>query len=320
MASGLTDIQGIKVGVVSNTEAATGVTVVLIEEGARAAVEVRGSAPGTRETDLLRPGQLVEEVQAIVLAGGSAFGMDAASGVMRYLEEKGCGFPAGCFKVPVVPAAVLFDLFIGDGKVRPDSAMGYEACIVASAGPVEQGSVGAGTGATVGKIYGTSQSIKGGQGSAAIQNGDLIVAALIVVNSFGDIFDRKGKLLAGPRSPETGKMVSTEKLMFNINKGGFSGNTTLGVIATNVSFDSSALTKVCQLAHDGLARSIWPVHTMWDGDTIFALSKGRLIADINLVGLMAAEAVSIAVERAVLKATSLCGIPSVVDYISQNKK
>jgi len=320
VVSGLTDIWGIKVGVVSNTEAATGVTVVLVEEGARGAVEVRGSAPGTRETDLLRPGQLVEEVQAIVLAGGSAFGLDAASGVMRYLEEKDCGFPAGCFKVPVVPAAVLFDLFIGEGNVRPDAAMGYKACIAASAGPVGEGSIGAGTGATVGKIYGTSQSVKGGQGSAAIQNGELIVAALVVVNSFGDVFDRKGKLLAGPRNPETGKMDLTEKLLVDINTGGFSGNTTLGVIATNASFDSTALTKVCHLAHDGLARSIWPVHTMWDGDTIFALSKGGLIADVNLVGLMAAEAIATAVERAVLRATSLCGIPSAGDHKSQNKK
>lgn len=320
MASGLTDIQEIKVGTVSNTEAATGVTVVLVEEGARAAVEVRGSAPGTRETDLLRPGQLVAEVQAIVLAGGSAFGLDAASGVTRYLEEKGCGFPAGHFKVPVVPAAVLFDLFIGDGSIRPDAAMGYQACIDASTGPVEEGSVGAGTGATVGKIYGTSQSVKGGQGSAAMQKGNLIVAALVAVNAFGDIFDRNGNLLAGPRNPETGKMDLTAELLANTGAGGFFGNTTLGVVATNASFNSTALTKVCQMAHDGLARSIWPVHTMWDGDTIFALSKGELDADVNLVGLMAAEAMAAAVERAVLLATSLCGVPSARDRESQHKK
>ncbi len=310
MANGLTDIPGIKVGVAADREAVTGVTVVLVEEGARAAVEVRGSAPGTRETDLLRPGQLVGETQAVVLAGGSAFGLDAASGVTAYLEEKGCGFPAGKYFVPIVPAAVLFDLFIGDGSIRPDAAMGREACLAASDGPVEEGSVGAGTGATVGKIYGTPQSIKSGQGSAAVQNGSLIVAALVAVNAFGDIFDRRGNLLAGPRNPETGKMDLTAEVLAGITSGGFSGNTTLGVVATNASFDSTALTKICQLAHDGLARSIWPVHTMWDGDTIFALSKGDLTADVNLVGLMAAEAIGLAVVRAVLKATSLGGIPA----------
>ncbi len=311
MVNGLTDIEGFKVGVATDLEAATGVTVVLIEDGARAAVEVRGSAPGTRETDLLRPGQLVGETQAVVLAGGSAFGLDAAAGVAGYLEEKGLGFPAGDYFVPIVPAAVLFDLFIGDGSVRPDAAMGRLACMNASDGPVQEGSVGAGTGATVGKIYGTSRSIKSGQGSAAMQNGNLIVAALVAVNAFGDIFDRSGKLLAGPRNPETGKMDLTEEILAKMTAGAFSGNTTLGVVATNAALDGNALTKVCQLAHDGLARSIWPVHTMWDGDAIFSLSRGDLVADVNLVGIMAAKAVSLAVERALLKATSLGGIPSV---------
>lgn len=313
MAAGLTDISGIKVGVYTDTSAVTGVTVVLVEDGARAAVEVRGSAPGTRETDLLRPGQLVGETQAVVLAGGSAFGLDAASGVTAYLEEKGCGFPAGNYFVPIVPAAVLFDLFIGDGKVRPDAAMGRRACMAATADPVQEGSVGAGTGATVAKIYGTAQSIKSGQGSAAVQKEELIVAALVAVNAFGDIFDRKGKLLAGPRNPETGKMDLTTEVLVNMTGGAFSGNTTLGVVATNASFDSTALTKVCQLAHDGLARSIWPVHTMWDGDTVFALSRGDLTADVNLVGLLAAEAIAVAVERAVIMATSLGDVPSVRD-------
>lgn len=311
MVNGLTDIEGFKVGVATDLKAVTGVTVVLIEDGARAAVEVRGSAPGTRETDLLRPGQLVGETQAVVLAGGSAFGLDAAAGVAGYLEEKGLGFPAGDYFVPIVPAAVLFDLFIGDGSVRPDAAMGRLACMNASAGPVQEGSVGAGTGATVGKIYGTSRSVKSGQGSAAMQNGNLIVAALVAVNAFGDIFDRSGKLLAGPRNPETGKMDLTEEILAKMTAGAFSGNTTLGVVATNAALDGNALTKVCQLAHDGLARSIWPVHTMWDGDAIFSLSRGDLVADVNLVGIMAAKAVSLAVERALLKATSLGGIPSV---------
>jgi L-aminopeptidase/D-esterase-like protein len=317
MASGITDISGIKVGIVSDLEAATGVTVVLIERGARAAVEVRGSASGTRETDLLRPCQLVKEVQAVVLAGGSAFGLDAACGVVKFLEETDCGFPVGPLYVPIVPAAVLFDLFVGSGSVRPDAAMGYEACMRASSGPVPEGSVGAGTGATVGKIFGTANAVKAGQGSAALCKGDLVVAALVVVNAFGDIYDRKGKLLAGPRNPETGMMEKTIDLFLDRRGEGFPGNTTLGLVATNAMLDSAELTKVCNLAHDGLARSIWPVHTMWDGDTVFALSNGGISADVNLVGVMAAEAIVTAVERAALRATTLAGIPAVEDL---NKK
>lgn len=313
MALGMTDIEGIKIGVESDPEAATGVTVILIEDGARAAVEVSGSAPGTRETDLLKPGRLVEKVQAIVLAGGSAFGLDAAGGVVSYLEEKKIGFKVGEFSVPIVPAAVLFDLLTGNGYVRPDKAMGYRACRNASDGPVPEGSVGAGTGATVGKIYGMAGAVKTGQGSAALCRGDLIVAALAAVNAFGDIYDPGGNLLAGPRNPETGKMERTVNLMLDSGQEGFPGNTTLGVIATNADLDCAALGKVCRLAHDGLARSIWPVHTMWDGDTIFSLSRGGIVADVNLVSLMAAEAISAAVLRAALKATSLAGIPTAAD-------
>ena len=310
MTGGITDIEGIKVGVASNYEAATGVTVVLAEKGARAAVEVRGSAPGTRETDLLRPGQLVEEVQGLVLAGGSAFGLDAAAGVMNYLEEKGFGFSVGEYMVPIVPAAALFDLYVGNGRIRPDAIMGYQAARDASAVTVPEGSVGAGTGATVGKIMGTAGSVKSGQGSALIKKNGLMVAALVVVNAFGDVYSKNGELLAGPRNPETGQMKKTTDLMFDAGESGFPGNTTLGVVATNAKLNKAALTKVAQLAHDGLARSIWPVHTMWDGDTIFTLSCGTEIADITMVGIMAAEAVAEAVRRAVITARSLGGIPS----------
>lgn len=313
MVPGLTDIDGIKVGTMSNTEAATGVTVVLVEEGARAAVEVRGSAPGTRETDLLLPGRLVEEVQALVLSGGSAFGLDTATGVMDYLEQCESGFPVDRFRIPIVPAAVLFDLFIGDGRVRPDKEMGFEACRKASSGPVPEGSVGAGCGATVGKIHGMDYAVKSGQGSFALKKENLIVAALVAVNAFGDVYDRRGRLLAGPRNPQTGLMEKTIDLILGGNGNGCSGNTTLGVVATNANLDRPSLQKVCQLAHNGLARSICPVHTMWDGDTIFALSRGDLDADVNIVGLMAQEAVSGAVERAVASAASLCGIPAVSD-------
>ena len=256
----------IRDSVYTDPDAATGVTVVLVEEGTRAAVDVRGSAPGTRETDLLQPSRLVEEVQAIVLAGGSAFGLDAAGGVMRYLEERGRGYITGPLRVPIVPAAILFDLLIGDMNVRPDAEMGYRACLNASAGPVPEGSVGAGTGATVGKIYGPLQAVKSGQGSASCRCGNLVVAALVAVNAFGDVFDREGKLLAGPRNPETGAMERTAVLMTGCRGADFPGNTTLGVVATNGSFSREALCKIAQMAHDGLARSIWPVHTMWDGD------------------------------------------------------
>lgn len=311
MVHGLTAIDGIKVGVAENLDAATGVTVIIAETGAKAAVEVRGSAPGTRETDLLRPGQLVEEIQAIVLTGGSAFGLDAATGVVRYLEEQGCGFSADPFRIPIVPAAVLFDLYIGDGKIRPDAAMGYQACKHASAKPVPEGSVGAGTGATVGKLYGISNAVKSGQGSAVIDNGTLKVAALVVVNAFGDVYDQQGKLLAGPRNPNSGVMEKTAAVMLGSGNTGNFGNTTLGVIATNALLSKVALHKVCQMAHDGLARCIWPVHTMWDGDTVFSISMGKETADVNLVGLMAAEAISEAVRSAVLKATILAGIPTI---------
>lgn len=313
LVGGITEIEGIKVGVCTDEEAATGATVILAEDGARAAVDVRGSAPGTRETDLLRPSQLVEEVQAIVLAGGSAFGLDAASGVMRYLEERGRGHLVGPLRVPIVPAAILFDLFIGDMQIRPDAEMGYQACLNASTGPVPEGSVGAGTGATVGKFYGPPQAVKSGQGSASCRCGSLIVAALVAVNAFGDIFDRQGELLAGPRNPETGAMECTADLMAGLAGNNFPGNTTLGVVATNGSFLREALCKIAQMAHNGLARSIWPAHTMWDGDTIFTLSRGEEKADVSLAGTMAAEAVAAAVERAVLTARSLAAIPSIKD-------
>ncbi len=313
MAPGLTDIEGIKVGVASNNHAVTGVTVVLVEEGARAAAEVRGSAPGTRETDLLKPGCLVEEIQGLVLAGGSAFGLDAAAGVVDYLETKGCGFAVDQFKIPIVPVAVLFDLLIGDGQVRPDKKMGYDACSGASTGAVPEGSVGAGCGATVGKLHGMDCAVKSGQGSFAIRKDTLIVAALVAVNAFGDVYDHRGRLLAGPRNPKTGVMEKTIDLLLGSKQGGCAGNTTLGVVATNAKLDRLCLQKVCQLAHNGLARSIWPVHTMWDGDTIFALSRGEVSADVNIVGLMAAEAVAVAVERAIITAESKGGVPAAGD-------
>ncbi|RQD76903.1 MAG: peptidase S58 family protein, partial [Candidatus Syntrophonatronum acetioxidans] len=205
---------------------------------------------------------------------------------------------------------VLFDLFIGSSSIRPDAAMGYEACLNASREPDPEGSVGAGTGATVGKFYGPQQAVKSGQGSASRQRGNIITAALVVVNAFGDVYDNRGQLLAGPRNPHTGSMEKTIDLLFQENPQDFAGNTTLGVVATNARLNKEGLTKVAQMAHNGLARSIWPVHTMWDGDTIFSLSLGQEEADLSLVGIMAAEAVAEASARAVWKADTLAGIPA----------
>lgn len=309
----ITAINGIKVGLYSDNEAVTGVTVILAAEGVRAAVEVRGLAPGTRETDLLQPGRLVQEIHALVLAGGSAFGLDAAGGVVRYLEEHKQGLAVGQYTIPIVPAAVIFDLFIGRGDVRPDADMGYRACQAATDGPVPEGCVGAGTGATVGKIGGMSSAVKAGQGSALRRQGSLLVAALLVVNAFGDIYDDNNSLLAGPRFAAPPEMLQTSVLMKEGGGGTMPANTTLGVVVTNAGLDTTSLKTVCSQAHNGLARTIWPVHTMWDGDTIFALARGDETADVNLVGLLAAEAVAEAARRAVLQAHSMGGIPALAD-------
>lgn len=311
------DVPGIKVGHATNREALTGCTVILAGEGAVAGVDVRGSAPGTRETDLLRPGNLVERVHAVLLAGGSAFGLAAADGVMAYLEEKGIGFDVGVARVPIVPAAVLFDLQAGDPRVRPDRAMGYQACVNASATPFSEGNVGAGTGATVGKLFGPLQCMKGGLGTWSITlPGGAVIGAIVAVNAFGDVLDSQtGKLLAGPRDPQTGQPVRTMEILQGktpdpADFADFAGaNTTIGVVATNARLSKEAANKVAQMAHDGLARSISPVHTMLDGDTLFALSTGDLEADLSTVGAVAAEAVAQAVKRAILAAEALGGIP-----------
>ncbi len=311
---GLTDIEGLQVGHAQDLVALTGCTVVLCPEGAVAGVDVRGSAPGTRETDLLRPMNLVEKVHAVVLAGGSAYGLDAASGVMRYLEERGVGFDVGVGVVPIVPAAVLFDLTIGDPHLRPDAEMGYRACLAASDGPVAEGNVGAGTGATVGKLLGPAQATKSGLGSASLElGGGLKVAALVAVNAFGDVLDpESGRILAGTRGPDG--FLDTAKSMLSASRvGGFGDNTTIGVVATNAHLTVEGTNKVAQMAHDGLARTISPIHTMLDGDTIFALATGEVAADVNVVGTAAARVMAMAVNRAVLKAVAAGGLPAATD-------
>jgi len=316
----ITDVQGIKVGHYTNLEAATGCTVILAEKGAIGGVDVRGAAPGTRETELLRPLHLVQEVHAVLLSGGSAFGLDAAGGVMRYLEERGVGYNTLVAMVPIVPAAILYDLAIGDPKVRPDAASGYAACLAASGGLVDEGNVGAGTGATVGKMMGTLWSMKGGLGTASQRvGGKYIVGAIVAVNAFGDVVDpRCGHIIAGARRDEYGRFLRTEEELRRGRHGTPMplANTTIGVVATNAPLTKDQANKVAQMAHDGLAMSIRPVHTMFDGDTIFALStakRQRKAVDVSAVGAVAAQVVAKAVVRAVEQAETLHGIPAARD-------
>jgi L-aminopeptidase/D-esterase-like protein len=316
---GLTAVAGLKVGHQTLAARPTGCTVVLAEGGAVAGVDVRGAAPGTRETDLLNPLNLVDQVQAIVLSGGSAFGLDAASGVMRYLEERKIGFPTSYGVVPIVPAAVLFDLGVGDPKVRPGADCGYTAASSASAGPVEEGNVGAGAGATIGKLMGMERAMKGGIGTAAITLPDgLTVAALVAVNAYGDVIDpATGRVVAGVRT-EDGRGLADARVLLRTGaaqKKPLGENSTIGVVATNARLTKTQATKVAQMAHDGLARAVTPVHSLADGDTLFALATGTLAgdADVSRIGALAAEAVADAVLRAVRAAKGLPGLPAARD-------
>jgi L-aminopeptidase/D-esterase-like protein len=313
MHDAITDVPGIKVGHYTDLEAATGCTVVLCEQGAVGGVEVRGAAPGTRETDLLRAMRLVEHAHAVLLAGGSAFGLDAAAGVMRYLEERGHGFDMGVAKVPIVPAAIFFDLAIGDAHVRPDAEAGYQACLAASDGPVAEGNVGAGTGATVGKLLGPRYAMKGGLGTASqkIDKG-IIVGAIVAVNAVGDILDPEtGTILAGARNPVGGGFLNSTRAI----KGSLAQtilaftNTTIGVVATNARLSKEEVNKLAQLARDGCAYAIRP-STMLDGDTLFALSLGDKRGDLSAIGAASSEVVAEAIVRAIKKAESLHGIPA----------
>ena len=324
MRNSITDVPGLKVGHYTDPVGITGCTVVLCPEGAVGGVDVRGSAPGTRETDLMRPVRLVQEVHAVLLSGGSAYGLDAAGGVMRWLEEQGVGFDVGVGVVPIVPAAVLFDLTIGDPHARPDAAAGYAACQSADDGPVAEGNVGAGTGATVGKLFGPKFATKSGLGSASVKIGKgIIVGALVAVNAFGDVVDPEtGRILAGTRKPVVGGFVDTARRMqgdLGQTILGFA-NTTIAVVATSAYLSKEGANKMAQMAHDGLARSIRPIHTMFDGDTVFALAtgkpdkKGRVKeADWSVIGAAAADVLAQAVVRAVQAAESLGGVPAARD-------
>ncbi len=337
LRNSITDVPGIKVGHAHDLDALTGVTVVLCADGAVGGVDQRGGAPGTRETDPLRPMHLVQKVHAVVLTGGSAFGLDSAAGVVKYLEERGVGFDVRVAKVPIVPAAVLFDLSIGRADVRPDPAMGYRACQNATRKEASNGNIGAGTGATVGKIKGINYAMKSGIGTASIRLGKgVIVGALFAVNAFGDVIDPStGKIIAGARKTRSVPSVRSVSSRGTRGTQGTSfqfadtltvlqkyvgkklvrfasrSNTVIGVVATNADLTKEEANKVAQMAHDGLARAIRPAHTMFDGDTIFALATGKKKVDVNLIGAYAAEVTAQAIINAVRHAQSAGGIPAV---------
>lgn len=307
----ITGIPGIEIGHAHNLEAATGCTVILCREGASAGVDVRGGAPSTRETDLLLPENLVEAVHAVVLSGGSAFGLAASTGVAEYLEEKGIGFDVMVTRVPIVCAASLFDLTIGDHRVRPDAAMGRAACENAGKAEKLSGCVGAGAGATVGKLLGPDTSMKSGLGCYCLKAQDVMVGAVVAVNCLGDVVDPEtGKTIAGILGPDKKSIAGTEQAMLDfILKGSdlFSGNTTIGAIVTNATLTKAQARKLAVMAHDGYARTMRPSHSMYDGDTIFAMATGKTSADLSTLGMMASRAMERAVVRAATEATTLCG-------------
>jgi L-aminopeptidase/D-esterase-like protein len=321
----ITDIPGVRVGHASDFKALTGCTVILFEGGAIGGVDIRGTAAGTRQIDALNHLHLVDRIHAILLSGGSAFGLDAAGGVMAYLEERGKGFNVMKTKIPIVPAAVIFDFGIGDFRMRPDHEMGYEACLNASK-KVEEGSVGVGTGATVGKLFGIDRAMKGGVGTSSIKgpNG-LMVGALVVVNAFGDIVDPMShKILAGARkSKKSSQRANSSKWMKQgITRKEFGPvtpsespafNTTLGVIATNADLSKKEAHQVSQIAHSGLAKMISPIHSTFDGDLVFAISYGKKQADVNTIGLLGEAALMESVKRAIVKADGFGVIPAYKD-------
>jgi L-aminopeptidase/D-esterase-like protein len=314
----ITDVTGLLCGHFTESRRPTGCTVVIAPEGAVGGVDVRGAAPGTRETELLSPTNSVESIHAVMLAGGSAFGLDAAGGVMRWLEERGIGVQVGPVRVPIVSSAILFDLMVGDASVRPDAHAGYAACVTASTEPVMQGSVGAGTGAVCGKLFGIERGMKGGIGSASITLHGVTVAALVAVNATGDVVDpASGRIVAGARSADGRTMsgaaqaILAGELPQHLRIG---AATTLGIVATDAALSKLDAHRLARIAHDGLARSIVPVHTPVDGDTMFVLATAKTQArlDLTVLGILAAEVTARAVLNAVLAATPVSG-PGVPD-------
>ncbi|MGF9905138.1 P1 family peptidase [Brevibacillus porteri] len=320
MTGTIVDVPGVCVGHAQNEETLTGCSVIMLEKPSVCGVDVRGSAPGTRETDLLDPVNLVSVVHAICLSGGSAYGLDAATGVMQYLEEQGIGLDVGYGVVPIVPAAVLFDLAVGDYRVRPDRQMGYEAAQAASRETVAQGNVGAGTGASVGKLNGFGNAMKSGLGTASVTlpNG-LVIGAIVAVNAVGHVVDpQSGTIIAGPRD-EQGTIRDSMEIM---RQQAFAPippgtNTTIAVVASNARLSKAEANKVAQMAHDGLARTIRPIHTMYDGDTIFAVATGEVETSVDLVGALSADVLAEAVIQAVKHAEEAGGLPSYRSYFKE---
>ena len=314
----INEIKGIKVGHAQDVNGATGCTVILCEQGAWAGVDVRGGAPASRETELLKPVNLVEQIHAVMLSGGSAYGLDAAAGAMAYLEEHGVGFDVGVGVVPIVCGASLFDLVVGDPKCRPDKAMGYEACINANGTDVAEGNVGAGTGASVGKLQGVDHMMKSGLGVYALQVGDLQVAAMVAVNALGDVVDvDTGKVIAGLLNEDKTRMTSTVAAMYEQlarKDNFFSGNTTLGCIVTNAKLTKNQANKIASIAHNGYARAIQPVHTMADGDTIYVMATGEVEAMPDAVGALATETMARAINRAARMAGPAYGLKAARDF------
>lgn len=314
----ITDINGIKVGHAQNVDGGTGCTVILCEKGAWAGVDVRGGGPASRETELLKPINLVEQIHAVMLSGGSAYGLDAGSGAMAFLEEHGVGFDVGVGLVPIVCGASLFDLVVGDPKCRPDKDMGYEACKNAKNGLVLEGNVGAGTGATVGKFQGIDHMMKCGLGTYGIQIGDLQVAAIVAVNALGDVVDvDTGKRIAGLLNDDNTRLSNTEEAMYqqySSDKNVFSGNTTIGCVVTNARLTKAQANKLASIAHNGYARAIRPVHTMADGDTIFVMATGEVEVMPDAVGALAAEVMARAINRAAKLAEPAYGLKAAKDF------
>ena len=314
----ITDIEGIRLGHETDEKHHTGTTVLVCDRPMPCGVDVRGGAPGTRETDVFAPLNLVETADAIVLSGGSAFGLDAASGVMAWLTEEGRGMDTGYGKVPLVPAAVIFDLPVITDGVRPDADMGYRAAKSAQSGEIPMGNVGVGSGATVGKLHGMEFAVKSGIGTAAVTGaGGVIVGAVAAVNALGDVIDPEtGRVIAGALNRERNGFVDTRKVIHDVSFPFMPPGTAtiIGVVAVNVSFGKTDMNRIARMAHDGLARAVFPSHTMLDGDTIFAVAAGEIAyADVSICGALANEAMSRAVIDAVEKAESIEGYPAIRD-------
>lgn len=313
----INQIEGFRIGNAQDIEGGTGCTAILCEEGASAGVDVRGGGPATRETDLLNPTKMVEQVFAVMLSGGSAFGLDASTGAMKYLEEHNIGFDVGVGCVPIVPAASLFDLISGDAKCRPDAAMGYAACKASEKNAPEIGNFGAGTGATVGKFLGIDRLMKGGLGTYAVQIGDLKIGAVVAVNCLGDVYDADtGEQIAGILNEEKTALDNTRRIMWSSvqqDKNVFTGNTTIGCIITNAKLNKSQCNKIASMGHNGYASVIKPVHTSADGDTIFCLAKGSVEVNADALGDLGAYVMAKAINEGVKNAKTAYGFTALCD-------